>query len=50
MRIGKERLIKGGEKRKERRERGGLDNVIPPSQEMAQTINERAQWRRRGDR
>lgn len=45
---GKERVIIGGG---ERRERQGLDNVIPPSQETAQTIskNERAQWTRRGD-
>ena len=47
---GKERAIIGGGE-KEGRKRQGLDNVIPPSQEAAQTIskNERAQWTRRGD-
>lgn len=52
------RRKKKGRKEKERvtmgggdMERGGLDSVIPPSQETAQTItkNERAQWSRRGE-
>lgn len=40
-----------GSKQEERSERGGLDNVIPPSQETAQTIskNEGAQWSRSGN-
>lgn len=45
----RERVIMGGGE--VGRERGDLDNVIPPSQETAQTIskNVTAQWSRRGE-